>query len=138
MATNRLPVPHLLKDSTLEKSIDMNIEKKHLHLVKRGMFHVANKPGGTAVNHIKSKVVVAAKTGTAQVVGIPQEEKKRMKEHELEYFQRSQAWLTTYGPYKDPKYVVTILVEHGGHGGSAAGPMAGKIYDKLFDLGYIK
>ena len=45
----------------------------------------------------------------------------------LEYFKRSQAWLTTYAPYKNPKYVVTILVEHGGHGGSAAGPMSGKI-----------
>ena len=138
MATNKLQRPHLLKSDDLNKSIDTKINKKHLHIVKRGMYHVANVAGGTAINHIKSKVVVAAKTGTAQVVGIPQEEKKRMKEHELEYFQRSQAWLTTYGPYKNPQYVVTLLVEHGGHGGSAAGPMAGKIYDKLLELGYIK
>jgi penicillin-binding protein 2 len=128
----------LLKNEDMIKSADTNIDKKHIHIVHRGMYHVANKPGGTATNYINSKTVVAAKTGTAQVVGIPQEEKKRMKEHELEYFQRSQAWLTTYAPYKDPKYVVTILVEHGGHGGSAAGPMAGKIYDKLIELGYMK
>jgi len=61
-----------------------------------------------------------------------------MKEHQLEYFKRSQAWLTTYAPYKKPKYIVTILVEHGGHGGSAAGAIAAKIYNKLIDLGYIK
>jgi penicillin-binding protein 2 len=137
MATNKLQRPHFLKDDSLIESIDTNISKRDLRIVQKGMYHVANKQFGTAVHHIKSKTVVAAKTGTAQVVGIPQLEKKRMKEHELEYFQRSQAWLTTYAPYKNPQYAVTILVEHGGHGGSAAGPMAGKIYDKLIELGYM-
>ena len=60
-----------------------------------------------------------------------------MKEYQLTYFKRSQAWLTTYAPYKNPQYAITILVEHGGHGGSAAGPMVGKIYNKLIELGYI-
>ncbi|MEA2017689.1 MAG: penicillin-binding protein 2 [Campylobacterota bacterium] len=137
MATNKMQRPHLLKDDSLIHSVDTNISRRDIKLVQKGMYHVANKPFGTAVHHIKSKVVVAAKTGTAQVVGIPQSEKKRMKEHELEYFKRSQAWLTTYAPYKKPKYVITILVEHGGHGGSAAGPMSGKIYNKLIELGYI-
>ena len=137
MATNKLQVPHFLKDDSLINSIDTKISKRDLKIIQKGMYSVANTPMGTAVKHIKSKTIVAAKTGTAQVVGIPQSEKKRMKEYELEYFQRSQAWLTTYAPYKKPKYVVTILVEHGGHGGSAAGPMAGKIYDKLIELGYM-
>jgi penicillin-binding protein 2 len=103
------------------------------------MYEVANSPHGTAVKYLHDcKVKLAAKTGTAQVVGIPQEEKKRMKENELAYFKRSQAWLTTYGPYKNPQYVVTVLVEHGGHGGSAAGGIVSKIFDKLLELGYIK
>ena len=138
IATNTLQRPHLLKDDNLIEKVDINIPTKDLKIVQKGMYEVANKPMGTAVKHIQSKIVVAAKTGTAQVVGIPQSEKKRMKEYELEYFKRSQAWLTTYAPYKNPQYVVTILVEHGGHGGSAAGPIAGKIYDKLIELGYIK
>ena len=137
IATNKLQRPHFLKDDTLIESIDTNIPVKNLKIAQKGMYEVANKKFGTAVHYIKSKTTVAAKTGTAQVVGIPQSEKKRMKEHELEYFQRSQAWLTTYAPYKNPEYVVTILVEHGGHGGSAAGPMAGKIFDKLIELGYM-
>lgn len=137
MATNKLQRPHLLKDDDLIQSVDTNISKRDIKIIQKGMYHVANKPHGTAVHYIRSKTKVAAKTGTAQVVGIPQSEKKRMKEHELEYFKRSQAWLTTYAPYKNPKYAITILVEHGGHGGSAAGPMVGKIYDKLIELGYI-
>jgi penicillin-binding protein 2 len=138
LAINQIQRPHLLKSDELIESIDTNISKRDLRMMQIGMYHVANKPNGTAVHHIRSRVKIAAKTGTAQVVGIPQSEKKRMKEHELEYFKRSQAWLTTYAPFEDPQYIVTILVEHGGHGGSAAGPMAGKIYDKLLELGYIQ
>ena len=138
LATNKLQTPHLLKDSSLVKSEDLNVSKRYLNIIRKGMWDVTHHPRGTATHHIKSKIDIAAKTGTAQVVGIPQSEKKRMKEHELEYFKRSQAWLTTYAPFKHPQYVVTILVEHGGHGGSAAGPMASKIYDKLIELGYIK
>ncbi len=102
------------------------------------MYEVANHPKGTLRNYVRgSKVKIAGKTGTAQVVGIPQSEKKRMKEYELEYFHRSHAWVTTYAPYKKPKYVVTIMVEHGGHGGSAAGKMLKQIYAKLQELKYI-
>jgi len=121
-----------------EKYIFSKKDKRYLRVIRRAMYEVVHVAHGTAKNYIRTKVSLAAKTGTAQVVGIPQSEKKRMKEYELEYFKRSHAWLTTYGPYKKPKYVVTALVEHGGHGGSAAGKIISKIYDKLVELGYIE
>lgn len=134
-----LPTPHFIKSEELNnKKQKIEIGKRELKLLQKGMYQVSYHPNGTASKYIRSKVKIASKTGTAQVVSIPQSEKKRMKEHELEYFHRSQAWLTTYAPFKNPQYVITILVEHGGHGGSAAGPMVGKIYDKLLELGYIK
>jgi penicillin-binding protein 2 len=102
------------------------------------MHEVITNPRGTGYNYVKTKVDIAGKTGTAQVVGIPQGEKERMKESELEYYHRSHAWMTTYGPYKNPQYVVTVMVEHGGHGGHAAGEIVSKIYDKLLEKGYIK
>ena len=102
------------------------------------MYEVCNHPNGTATRHLwRTKIILAGKTGTAQVVGIPQSEKKRMKESQLEYFNRSHAWLTVYLPYKNPQYVITIMVEHGGHGGSAAGDMVAKIANKLKKLNYI-
>ena len=108
-------------------------------IIRKAMYEVCNNPKGTAYQALHdTKVKVAGKTGTAQVIGIPQEEKKRMKEDELAYYHRSHAWLTTYAPYRNPQYIVTILVEHGGHGGSAAGPMARKIYNWLVDHGYIE
>ncbi len=121
------------------KSIFDKRDRRYLKIIRKAMYEVANSPHGTAMKYLHDcNVTLAAKTGTAQVVGIPQEEKKRMKENELAYFKRSQAWLTTYGPYKDPQYVVTVLVEHGGHGGSAAGEIVSKIFNKLLELGYIK
>ena len=137
LATSTLPTPHFLQSDKLIKNKDLNISKKDLKLIQKGMYHVCNVPGGTATNYMNSKITIAGKTGTAQVVSIPQSEKKRMKEHELDYFKRSHAWLTTYAPYKNPKYVITVVVEHGGHGGSAAGRIVSKMYDKLYELGYI-
>lgn len=137
LATEKLPTPHFHKNHYKEPIL-IKTDKKNLNIVRKGMYDVMNHPKGTAKNYTNSKVTLAGKTGTAQVVGIPQSEKKRMKESELEYYHRSHAWLTTYGPYKDPKYVVTVMVEHGGHGGSAAGAITSKIYDKLYDLGYIQ
>ena len=56
----------------------------------------------------------------------------------MAYLQRSHAWMTTYAPFEDPQYVITMVVEHGGHGGSAAGPKISQIYNKLVEMGYIK
>ncbi len=86
----------------------------------------------------KLPIVAAGKTGTSQVTSIPQSTVNRLKEHELAYFHRSHAWITTYAPYDDPQFVVTVLIEHGGHGGSASGPMAADIYKWLFAHGYFK
>lgn len=113
-------------------------EKRSLHDVRRGMIAVANEPGGTGFRALSSaKIRLAAKTGTAQVVGISQTDKVRIKEEAMEYLNRSHAWITTYGPIEEPQYVVSVLVEHGAHGGSTGGPIAARVYNKLIELGYI-
>jgi penicillin-binding protein 2 len=144
LATGYSVTPHFLY-SIADKKIDFEREdvlsplhKKYLPLIRKAMREVVANPRGTGFRYIHSKVKIAGKTGTAQVVGIPQSEKKRMKESELEYYHRSHAWFTTYGPYKNPQYIVTVMVEHGGHGGAASGDMISKIYDKLLEMGYIK
>ncbi len=139
LATGKLPKPHFAKDS-YEEPLEIPHEKKHLEIIRKGMYEVNNHKKGTLYRYSRnSKITMAGKTGTAQVVSIPQSEKKRMKESELEYYHRSHAWVTSYGPYdSDRKYVVTAIVEHGGHGGTAAGDMVKKIYHKLHELGYIK
>lgn len=144
IAMEKLPTPMIvekigdkIRDKEL-KEVFAPKEKSFLPFVRRGMRDVCNHPKGTATRHIDTNITIAGKTGTAQVFSIPQEVKQRKQERELEYFKRSHAWLTTYGPYKKPQFVVTVMIEHGGHGGSAAGGIVSKIYNKLIELGYIK
>ena len=144
MATGLLPTPHFAKDigeDSYEGQLNDVLneeEKKKLPIIQRAMYDVCNHKKGTASHYVNSKVTIAGKTGTAQVIAIKQDIEKRKLEHELAYYNRSHAWFTTYGPYKNPQYVVSVLVEHGGHGGSAAGKIVSKIYNKLLELGYIK
>ncbi len=143
MATGKLVKPTIAYEMNGERkkpefSEVLNAsEKKRLPIIQRAMIDVCNHPKGTATHYLHSKVKIAGKTGTAQVVGISQEVVKRLKEHEMEKYRRSHAWFTTYGPYKHPQYIVTVLVEHGGHGGAAAGSIVSKIYNRLYEDGYI-
>ncbi len=143
LATKKLPTPHLahiVAGKVVKpeyKEIDVNW--RDLDIIRKGMYDVCNSPRGTArriMSHLP--IVVAGKTGTSQVISIPQREKRRMKESQMEYYSRSHAWLTTYAPFHNPKYVVTVLVEHGGHGGSASAPIAAAIYRWMYKKGYFK
>ena len=144
MATGKRPTPHVVDrigEQPFVAQIDDTVlndeERKMLPVIQRAMVEVCNHPKGTATSYLSSKVKMAGKTGTAQVVGISQETKERLKEHEMEYYKRSHAWFTTYAPVSRPEYVITVLVEHGGHGGAAAGEIVSRLYDRLYDLGYI-
>ncbi|PAF45795.1 penicillin-binding protein 2 [Helicobacter sp. 11S02629-2] len=144
MATGYLPTPHYAKDlgSTPvikpPKDVLSAFQKSKLPYIRKGMYEVCSVPGGTAYRHTRnSKVSLACKTGTAQVVGIPQDVIKRKKESEMTYFQRSQGWVTAFLPYNNPRYVVTVLVEHAGTP-AAAIPIMVDLANKLDDLGYIK
>ncbi len=144
MATAKLPKPHFAK-MIGEKEVQPEFEDvlsedelRKLPIIQKAMYEVCNYPSGTATGYLSSKVKIAGKTGTAQVVGILQDIKERELEHEMEYYTRSHAWFATYGPYDDPQYVVLVMVEHGGHGGAAAGKIVSNIYNKLLEMEYIK
>ncbi|MEJ2415265.1 MAG: penicillin-binding transpeptidase domain-containing protein [Sulfurimonas sp.] len=144
VATGKLPTPHFAKNIggveyiSEYKNVFNEKELAKLPIIQKAMYQVCNNPHGTATQYLHSKVRLAGKTGTAQVIGIKQDVKKRKLEHEMAYYNRSHAWFTTYGPYKNPQYVVMVMVEHGGHGGYAAGSIVSEIYNKLLELEYIK
>ena len=144
MAIGKLPKPHFAKQIGEDvivpeyREVLSPEQRKRLPIIQQAMVDVCNHPKGTATHYLNSKVRMAGKTGTAQVIGISQETKQRLKEHEMAYYTRSHAWLTTFAPTRNPKFIVTVLVEHGGHGGAAAGDVVSKIYDKLYEKGYIK
>ncbi|ECO2661141.1 penicillin-binding protein 2 [Campylobacter jejuni] len=143
-------IPHFLKsiennNTTIENQMDENkkeiftlFEKSQLPYIRDAMYAVANEQGGTSYRYLHNlHVKVAAKTGTAQVVGFSQTDKNRVDEKQFEYYTRSHAWLTSYAPYSKPKYVVTVLLEHGGRN-ITSGATVAKIYQKMIELGYFK
>ncbi|EAH5878027.1 penicillin-binding protein 2 [Campylobacter jejuni] len=143
-------IPHFLKsiennNTTIKNQMDENkkeiftlFEKSQLPYIRDAMYAVANEQGGTSYRYLHNlDVKVAAKTGTAQVVGFSQTDKNRVDEKQFEYYTRSHAWLTSYAPYSKPKYVVTVLLEHGGRN-ITSGATVAKIYQKMIDLGYFK
>jgi len=144
IATGKLITPHFAKYIGKKpykikyQDVLTPKEKRKLPIIRKAMYEVCNSPHGTATHYLSSKVILAGKTGTAQVIGIKQDIEKRKLEHELSYYNRSHAWFTTYGPAKKPQYIVTVMIEHGGHGGHAAGKIVSDIYNKLLKLGYIK
>ncbi|HEY5264913.1 MAG TPA: penicillin-binding transpeptidase domain-containing protein, partial [Steroidobacteraceae bacterium] len=85
-------------------------------------------PGGTAyVAGIGAKYKMAGKTGTAQVFTIKQNESTRAKITDER--RRDHAWFIAYAPADDPKIAISVLVENGGFGASAAAPIARKVLD---------
>ncbi len=142
IATSSLATPHMAKEvdgKIIEPEMKhIDFDPHDLSEIRKGMYDVCNVPGGTGFATMsKLPVIVAGKTGTSQVTSIPQSTQKRLKEEQLAYFHRSHAWITTYAPFDEPKYIVTVLVEHGGHGGSTSGPIAADIYKWLYKNGYF-
>jgi penicillin-binding protein 2 len=108
-------------------NIDLKINPTHIDLIKRAMIAVT-QPGGTAVAaSAGAPYPIAAKTGTAQVIGMKQGEKYNAGR--LQERHRDHAWLIAFAPADQPRIAVAILAENGGHGGGTAGPMARKLFD---------
>ena len=106
-------------------------EKSYLPIIQEGLFGVVQGKRGTARNVRIEGITIAGKTGTAQVVRLAQY--KGLKEQDIPYKFRDHAWFTCYAPADNPKIAVTVLVEHGLHGGSGAGPIARIVLKKYFE-----
>ena len=108
-----------------------NVSEKNLQIVREALRGAVNDPHGTGGTCALKDVQVAGKTGTAQVVRMP-ENFKRGDMMPLRF--RDHAWFVAYAPFEDPKISIAVLVEHGGFGASAAAPIAKKVIEKYFNL----
>lgn len=97
---------------------------------KKGMYLVANQPGGTAYNagHIEN-LVVLGKTGTAEV---KKHHRADMKDTERWNPNAAHAWFAGFAPADNPEIAVVVLAEHGGEGGMVAWPIARKVFEEYF------
>jgi penicillin-binding protein 2 len=95
------------------------------------MEDVVNTPEGTAYGISRgASYRIAGKTGTAQVFGVKQN--ARYKKEEIEERLQDHALFIAFAPAEDPEIAVAVIVENGGHGGSAAAPIARAVMDRYF------
>ena len=110
--------------------------QENIKLVLDALYGATNEPMGTSYRsrHVKAKYIYAGKTGTSQVRRITLEEREKdLKTQDLPYEKRDHALFTAFAPYKNPRYAISIVVEHGGAGSSGAAPIAKKIIKKVLD-----
>ena len=103
------------------------LDPENIAIVKQGMIDVT-LPGGTAASvGANAPYSIAAKTGTAQVIGIKQNAK--YDANSINERHRDHALFIAYAPADNPTIALAVIVENGGHGGSSAGPIARKVMD---------
>lgn len=107
------------------------VRPEYLHLIRDGLVAAVEERGGTGGRARVPGVTVAGKTGTAQVVSLNQTE--HLDEDEIAYQHRDHAWFAAFAPAEAPEIVVVALAEHGGHGGSAAAPLAQRVLARYFE-----
>lgn len=126
------PNGQLIKKFSPVVKLQDSFSEQSLETIRKGLRAVVNENGGTGRRSRLKDIIVSGKTGTAQVIRMKSGEIP--KEEETPFLYRDHAWFAAFAPYEDPEIAISVLVEHGGHGGSASAPIAKKMIEKYFEL----
>ena len=110
--------------------------QENVKFVLEAMFASTNQWNGTSYKSRidDPKYQFAGKTGTAQVKKITEEQRELdLDTSQIPYDDRDHAWFVAFGPYKNPRYSISVFVEHGGSGSKAAAPLAKQVIKKVID-----
>lgn len=116
--------PHIVKGKEVTP-FEVIGNKKYIRLIKKALRDVVAAGRGTGKKAASPFISIAGKTGTAQVVSM-----KKYSKHIKKY--RDHAWFVAFAPYEDPEIAMSVLVEHGGHGGSTCAPLAKKVAEAYY------
>ena len=110
--------------------------QENINFIKDAMFASSNEPGGTSYrSRLNDKrYTFAGKTGSSQIKRFTEAQREaEVKQDEIDYKSRDHALFIAFAPYKDPKYSISVVVEHGGSGSSSAAPIAKKVIKKVLE-----
>jgi penicillin-binding protein 2 len=124
------------KNQPDDKYVPLYQNSKNISIIQDAMFGSTNEVMGTSyrsrIDNLKYQF--AGKTGTAQVKKITERDRELdLKTFEIPYEERDHALYIAFGPYKNPRYALSVLVEHGGNGSTTAAPMAKKLFKLIID-----
>ena len=123
-------------DNKIKEYTPLFRNPENIKFVLDAMFKSTNEIYGTSYSSRidDPRYQFAGKTGTAQVKRITEEERELDLEiDQIPYKDRDHAWYIAFGPYRNPRYAVSILVEHGGSGSKVAAPIAKKLFKIIVD-----
>ncbi|MDE4134095.1 penicillin-binding protein 2 [Phaeobacter sp. QD34_3] len=133
IASGRNITPRLLKsldgiDQSGNEAEPLGLNENHLRSVRKGMFSVSNDRRGTGYRSriIAEDMRMAGKSGTSQVRNITAAERAAgvIRNEDLPWERRDHALYVAYAPFDNPRFAVSVVVEHGGGGSTAAAPIA--------------
>jgi penicillin-binding protein 2 len=105
----------------------LDVDDRHLAIIRQGLFEVVNTPSGTAYNArlMIPNVQMAGKTGTAQVHNNTAAEKqKNFNDATMAWADRPNGLFVGFAPYTAPRYAAAVIIEHGLWGAQSAAPVA--------------
>ena len=133
----------ITNDGTVVKKTSPRILKKlpiseeHLNIIRKALSGVVVEKRGTGYRARIPGIKVSGKTGTSQVIQMKSDEEEE-KKGEVPYEFRDHAWFVAFAPSENPQIAISVIIEHGGHGGSTAAPIAREIIKKYFQLYPLK
>ena len=137
IASGKKVEPRLLADAPRVPPGDLGISAEHLQIIRDGMIDVVNAGGGTgkAARLKVEGIRVAGKTGSAQVKRITMADRRAgsTSSDRMPYKYRDHALFVAFAPADAPRYAVSVIVEHGSHGGTAAAPIARDVLTYIFE-----
>ncbi len=116
-------------------------KSRNIKIVQDAMFSSTNEVRGTSYRSRldNPKYQFAGKTGTSQVKKITERDRELdLKTFEIPYEERDHALYVAFGPYKNPRYALSIIIEHGGSGGTVAAPLAKELFKTIIDRHEIR
>ncbi len=125
------PYGQIIKEYGPEVVARLPIPPRDLSFIRKGLVAAVNAKDGTGRAAALKNILVGGKTGTAQIVSM----KRRIHSKKLPYLKRDHAWFVAYAPAEAPEIVTVVFIEHGGHGGSVAAPVAKKFLKAYFEGG---
>ena len=134
-SNGKIVEPTIIKDNTVSFKTNEKYSNE-IKIIKKAMFQVVNENKGTAFKSRLEDIKFAGKTGTSQVrrISLSERESDDFREKEQEWKNRDHALFVGYMPYDDPKYSISVIIEHGGSGASTAAPIAKQVFNYINEL----
>jgi penicillin-binding protein 2 len=140
LCSGRKIVPTFVQRPDAPEPESLGVSRTNLDACLRGMHEVVHGKRGTARQAALDLpgIEMGGKTGTSQVRRMTAAERamgaERRKKLEVPWIQRDHALFVCFAPYQDPRYAVSVVVEHGVGGAKVAAPIARDILRKCLEL----